>query len=92
MSVVVMVLESVPPGLRGELTRWYLEVHPGVFVGAASGMVRDRLWEKACQSAGLGSCILVHSDTSEQGFAIRTWGPTRRAVDDYDGLKLIRRA
>jgi CRISPR-associated protein Cas2 len=85
-----MVLENVPTSLRGELTRWYLEVHPGVFVGTPSAMVRDRLWDKACHSAGLGSCILVHSDTSEQGFNILTWGPTRRAVDDYDGLKLVR--
>ena len=31
--MVVMVLEKVPVSLRGELTRWLIEPHPGVFVG-----------------------------------------------------------
>lgn len=91
MSMVVMVLERVPPSVRGELTRWMLEVHAGVFVGNPSAMVRDKLWDKVCQSAGQGGCVLLHADTSEQGFAIRTWGPTRRAIEDYDGLLLVRR-
>ena len=87
-----MVLESVRPSVRGELTRWLLEVHAGVFVGSPSALVRDKLWEEVCRSAKQGGCILLYSDDSEQGFAIRTWGPTRRAIDDYDGLKLVRRA
>jgi len=92
MSMVVMVLENVPASVRGELTRWFLEVHPGVFVGSPSGLVRDKVWERVCRAARQGGCVLLHNDESEQGFAIRTWGPTRRAIDDYDGLKLIRRA
>ena len=31
--MVVMILERVPPSLRGELTRWMLELRAGVFVG-----------------------------------------------------------
>ena len=46
--MVVIILEKVSPALRGELTRWLIEPHPGVFVGHVSGMVRDRLWEKCC--------------------------------------------
>jgi len=92
MSMVVMVLESVPASARGELTRWFLEVHAGVFVGSPSAIVRDKLWDMVRHSAKQGGCILLHNDDSEQGFAIRTWGPTRRAIEDYDGLKLVRRA
>jgi CRISPR-associated protein Cas2 len=44
--MVVMILERVPVGLRGELTWWMLEPKAGVFVGRLSGMVRDLLWEK----------------------------------------------
>lgn len=90
--MVVMVLDHVPVTLRGELTRWMLEVHPGVFVGSPSGLVREKLWEKVCDGSRQGGCVLLHSDRSEQGFAIRTWGSTRRAIEDYDGLKLVRRA
>ena len=41
--MVVMIMESVPAGLRGELSRWLIEPHPGVFWGHLSSMVRDRL-------------------------------------------------
>ena len=92
MSMVVMVLERVPASVRGELTRWLLEVHPGVFIGSPSGIVRDRLWNRVCHSAKQGGCILLHNDQSEQGFAMKTWGATRRVIEDYDGMKLVRRA
>ena len=31
--MVVIVLTACPAGLRGHLTRWLLEISPGVFVG-----------------------------------------------------------
>jgi CRISPR-associated protein Cas2 len=85
-----MILERVPTSLRGELTRWLIEPKAGVFVGSVSALVRDKLWEKACQSAQGGACILVHSANCEQGFAVRLWGRASREVVDYDGLQLIR--
>jgi CRISPR-associated protein Cas2 len=45
--MVVLILERVPPGLRGELTRWFLEPQAGVFVGRVSAIVRElspRAW------------------------------------------------
>ena len=47
--MVVMIMESVPVSLRGELSRWLIEPHPGVFLGHLTAMVRDRLWERACR-------------------------------------------
>jgi CRISPR-associated protein Cas2 len=41
--MVVLVLERVPVSLRGELTRWMLEIRSGVFVGTLTSVVRDRL-------------------------------------------------
>ena len=72
--MVVLILERVPPGLRGELTRWLLEPRAGVFVGRISAAVRDRLWEKACGQSQAGGCVLIHSSDNEQGFRIRSWG------------------
>ncbi len=46
--MIVLILEKVPTSLRGELTRWLLELKAGVFVGKVSAMVRDRLWEHVC--------------------------------------------
>ncbi len=68
-----------------------LEAKPGVFFGRLSGMVRDRLWEKACQNSNGGSCLLIHAAANEQGFACRFWGLGSRLVEDFEGLALLRR-
>lgn len=88
--MVVMMLETVPVSLRGELTRWLIEPHPGVFVGHVSAMVRDRLWDKCCQRAKGGGVLQIWSTNNEQRFVVRTFGETRRDVVDFEGLQLIR--
>jgi CRISPR-associated protein Cas2 len=87
--LVVIVLERVTPALRGELTRWMLELRAGVFVGTLSGMVRDRLWDYACSKIGRGGGVMVYTTNTEQGFATRYWGEPTRALVDFDGLTLI---
>ncbi len=88
--MVVMILERVPPSLRGELTRWMLELKAGVFVGTVSAMVRDRLWEKACKGIRDGGGMLIYSSNTEQGYAIRLFGMPARSVIDFEGLFLVR--
>ena len=87
----VMILENVPVSLRGELTRWLLEVKAGVFVGNVSAMVRDRLWKKVCADSKGGACMMLWSANNEQGFNIDFWGATSRIVTDWEGLKLLTR-
>lgn len=88
MTVVVLTL--CPAGLRGFLTRWLLEISPGVFIGAPSARIREILWEEVKQYSGQGRALLVHSTNTEQGFAFEThdhkWHPV-----DHEGLILIRR-
>ncbi len=90
--MLVFILDKVKPGLRGELTRWMLEPKPGVFVGRLSGMVRDHLWKKICEEAGTDSgCLMVYTTNSEQGFAMRAHGSPTRAIEDFEGLLLVRK-
>lgn len=89
--MVILIVESVPPGLRGELSKWMLEPKAGVFVGTISAAVRDLLWQKACQEAGAGGCTMIYQTNTEQGFAIRSWGDTTREVEEWEGLFLVRR-
>lgn len=88
--MVVMILERVTPGLRGELTRWMLEPKAGVFVGRVSAMVRDRLWDLACKRMRDGAGMLIYTTDNEQGYDIRFAGETRRLVVDIEGLTLIK--
>ncbi|HQF87683.1 MAG TPA: type I-E CRISPR-associated endoribonuclease Cas2e [Acidobacteriota bacterium] len=87
---MVLILERVPTGLRGELTRWFLEPKAGVFVGRVSAMVRDKLWEKARSQAKGGGCVMLYTSDNEQGFRIRSCGETARSVEDFEGLFLVR--
>ena len=89
--MVVLILESVPTGLRGELSKWMLEPRAGVFVGTVSAAVRDLLWEKACQECGEGGCTLIYRAANEQGFAIRSFGDTARSIEEWEGRFLVRR-
>ncbi len=87
--MVVMILEKVPETLRGELSRWMLEVSSGVFVGSLSAIVRDLLWEKAVKRAVTGRCCQVYRMNNEQGYEIRMAGDSIRATIDLDGLTLV---
>jgi CRISPR-associated protein Cas2 len=87
--MVVFLLERVPTSLRGELTRWLLEPRAGVFVGNVSAMVRDKLWEKACENAKGGACSLMWSSNTEQGFLVESYGDTSRKVRNWEGLLLV---
>lgn len=90
MTVVVLV--AVPAGLRGHLTRWLLEIAPGVFVGTITARVREHLWERVKRYIGEeGRAVIVYPARNEQGLAFEVAGSSWEPVD-YDGLMLIRRS
>ena len=85
----MIVMENVPESLRGECTRFMLELKAGVFLGTITATVRDLIWEKVKDEAKQGSAILAYSYPNEQGFILEMWGDPRRKVVDLDGLSLI---
>lgn len=89
--MTVFVLENAPLNLRGELTKWLLEVKPGVFVGKLSKTVRDLLWKKV-EDTYLYGALMIYSFNNEQGFKFEMYGEPTRSVIDYDGLELIARS
>lgn len=86
--MVIVVLTNSPPKLRGDLTKWLMEVNTGVYVGKINARVRKELWERICDNLGNGSATMVFPAKNEQGFDFYTynssWIPT-----DYEGIKLI---
>ncbi len=87
--MIIMILESVPAGLRGERSRWLIEPRAGVFVGQVSGMVRDKLWDKCCQNKKIGGILQIWSTNTEQRFQMRHDGDTSRQIIEVEGLQLI---
>lgn len=88
--MVVVVLTAVPPGLRGHLTRWLLEIAPGVYVGHASQRVREHMWDRIVELLSEGRALMVYTVRAEQRLAFlvhgHDWTP-----EDHDGITLIRR-
>ncbi|MBF6071754.1 type I-E CRISPR-associated endoribonuclease Cas2e [Nocardia farcinica] len=88
--MVVLVLSACPAGPRGHLTRWFLEISPGVFVGIVSARVRELAWQPVVELAKDGRAIMIHSTKGEQRLAFTVhrhdWEPV-----DFDGLHLMRR-
>ena len=88
--MVVLVLTACPNGLRGYVTRWLLEISPGVFTGQVGHRVRDLLWEKTVSLLKDGRAIMVFSARNEQHLEFRVhrhdWVPT-----DFDGVNLMMR-
>lgn len=88
--MVVFVLTACPPGVRGDLTRWLLEIAPGVFVGHVSARIRDRLWLRVTEFVKNGRAIMVYSARNEQHLAFEVFQPDWDVVD-CDGARLIKR-
>ncbi|WP_312721486.1 type I-E CRISPR-associated endoribonuclease Cas2e [Mobilicoccus sp.] len=88
--MVVLVLTACPAGLRGYLTRWLLEISPGVFVGHVTARVRELLWLQVVESAKDGRALMVYAVRGEQRLEFRVhrhdWEPT-----DFDGIQLMMR-
>lgn len=88
--MVVVVLTACPVGLRGDLTRWLLEIASGVFVGHVTARVRDRLWERITGQIRTGKAIMVYSARNEQHLSFKVhrsdWNPV-----DCEGLTLMER-
>jgi len=87
--MLVIVLESAPPRLRGRLSVWLLEVHAGVYIGDFSQKVREMLWMQIVDGIEEGTAIMAWGSNSEAGYDFVTIGMNRRIPVDFDGVQLI---
>lgn len=88
--MVVVSLTNCPPKLRGDITKWLVEINAGVYVGRINARVRDELWQRICENIHDGRATMVFGANNEQGMDFyvhnTTWYPV-----DYDGIKLMMR-
>lgn len=84
--MIVLVVSKVPRSLRGRLTRWLIQLKAGVYVGALSARVRDRLWAAACSGLRTGWAIMLFTAKTEQGFDIWSHGEAPVEFEDIEGL------
>lgn len=88
--MIVLSMSNVPPKIRGDLTKWLLEIDTGVYIGNANPRVRDGLWRRVCENIGNGRAVMVFSTNNEQrmGFYLHN---SERSIVDFDGFKLVKK-
>lgn len=87
MSLVVFVVDSPAPKLRGRLQRLFLELRPGIFVGNVPASVASSVW-KAISDNDV-SAVAVSQGKSESGFRVASIGKNARKVVDNYGIQLV---
>ena len=87
--MLVIVVENVPPRLRGRLAIWLLEIRAGVYVGDMSRRVREMIWQNVEVGLEEGNAVMAWSTNTESGFDFVTLGKNRRMPVEFDGLKLV---
>lgn len=88
--MVVISLTECPASLRGDLTKWLLEINPGVYVGRVSARVRDNLWKRVRDAIKSGKATMVYTARNEQHLDFRIHNAEWEPID-FDGIKLLLR-
>jgi len=86
--MIVLTLTDCPPSLRGDLSKWLIEINAGVYVGRVSARVRDAIWERVKEFAKTGKATLVYPAKNEQRMIFRVHNATWEPID-FDGLSLM---
>lgn len=89
--MTILILERVSPSLRGDLSRWLVEVQAGVFVGRVSEVVREALWVRCTDRSDDGTVLLLWRTNGEQGFDLRAWQPRQYVPINVEGVWLTLR-
>jgi CRISPR-associated protein Cas2 len=87
--MLVMILEKLPKKWRGVLSRWLIEVRPGMFLGNPSQRVRDELWRQITERPAQGYVLQLWSSRHPQGYDYRQHGNSKRMLTDFEGLGLL---
>ena len=86
---MMFITENVPSSVKGELTKWMIQLKPGVFLGTLSTLVGEKLWTKIQEKQGHGGAIWVKATNNEQKFKLAISGKNHWLISDFDGLQLI---
>lgn len=88
MPFTVVTLKSVPPSLRGDLTKWMQEIATGVYIGNFNSRIREKLWNRIQANVGEGEATISYYYRNEIGYQFDTIN-SQKSVVDFDGIPLV---
>lgn len=91
--MTVLVANDVPPAIRGQLKRWFIEPQPNVFVGTLNPRTHRKVIDFIKRNAPTEFGFLsISSHPNCQGYLVERVGPEgksgRRDVN-FSGIDLI---
>lgn len=87
--MIVVSMTNCPPKLRGDLSKWLLEINTGVYVGQVSSRVREALWKRICENIRNGQATMVFTANNEQHMDFYVHNTSWEPVD-FNGIKLMK--
>lgn len=87
--MIVLTMTNCPPKLRGDLSKWLLEINTGVYVGNVNARVRELIWKRVCENIKNGQATLVFPANSEQHMDFYVHNTNWQPID-LDGIKLMK--
>ena len=87
--MITISVSNCPLSLRGDLTKWLVEINTGIYVGNVNAKVREELWKRICENINLGQATMVYSTNNEQGFSFKVHN-TSWIPKDYEGITLMK--
>lgn len=87
--MIVLTMTNCPPKLRGDLSKWLLEINTGVYVGNVNARVRELIWKRVCENIKNGQAILVFPANNEQHMDFYVHNTNWQPID-LDGIKLMK--
>lgn len=87
--MIVLTMTNCPPKLRGDLSKWLLEINTGVYVGNANARVRELIWKRVCENIKNGQATLVFPANNEQHMDFYVHNTNWQPID-LDGIKLMK--
>lgn len=86
--MIVLDVQKGTEKIKGILSRYLIEIRPGLFTGSLSKRVIGQLWEDVVAS-NPGSACLVYPSKNESGIQIVSTGSSKFKVGDNFGLPLM---
>ena len=88
--MLVVLVNDLPPAVRGRMKLWFIEPRPNVFVSGVKDSVAKTVVDYLVSHCPPESGVMIFRSTGKPPHVeIRTIGPTRKQLTEVSGLNLV---
>jgi CRISPR-associated protein Cas2 len=89
--VIVVISENIPQRLHGYLSRYFIEIRAGCYIGDFSIKVKDIICKNIKNYCEYGNAVVAYTANNDFGYQLDFFGKdSRRILIEKDGLQFIK--